>query len=54
MNLLNLFRRKPSQDADLKAFERELDIRLAVRRANRPQRSQAARKGWQTRKGMGA
>ena len=50
MNLLDLFRRRPSQDADLRAFERELDIRLAVRRANRPHRSQAARKGWETRR----
>lgn len=47
MKLLDLFRRK---ETDLEAFERDLDLRLTVRRANRPQRSQAARKGWETRR----
>jgi len=34
----------------LEAFEARLDANLAARRAARPMRSQAASKGWQTRK----
>jgi hypothetical protein len=34
----------------LEAFERQLDANLAKRRALRPKRSEAAHKGWETRR----
>lgn len=50
MKLLNLFRRRSTREAELAAFERDLDRRLAVRRANRPARRNAALKGWEARR----
>jgi len=34
----------------LTAWERDLEQRLAVRRAKRPARSDAAKRGWQSRR----
>ena len=50
MKLRNPFRRKSIREAELEALERDLDHRLAVRRAARSKHSQAAHKGWETRR----
>lgn len=56
MNFLRLFRRRPRRmsAAELAAWERDLDQRLAARRAMRAARSEASRKGWQTRRDGGS
>lgn len=41
---------RAAEIARIDAMQREIDAALAKRRAARPQRSQAARKGWDTRK----
>ena len=35
---------------ELRAYRRQLDANLAARKALRPTRQEAARKGWQTRR----
>lgn len=52
MKFLRLFRRRPRPmpAIELAAWEKALDERLAARRALRPSRSEASRKGWQTRR----
>lgn len=43
---------KPQLSAQIGQFEADLDARLAARKSRRAQRSQAAIKGWQTRKAV--
>lgn len=49
--LTRWFTRRPR--VDLAEFERQLDANLAARRARRAARSEAARKGWSTRRRTG-
>ena len=49
--LTSLFTRSPR--VDIAEFERQLDRNLAARRARRAARSEAARKGWSTRRRTG-
>lgn len=39
-----------SKPSPLDQLERDIDAALAARKANRPQRQAASRKGWQTRR----
>lgn len=41
---------KASAASALDQFERDIEAALAARKAKRPERSQASRKGWQTRR----
>lgn len=45
--------RAKAQGPDLAEFERQLDANLAARRARRAARSEAAKRGWSTRRRTG-